>query len=94
MPDESARRDGRVSEDVHRGRGKASGLPVPLERCAQPLRMNGPADLVGEDQVGVVVGVSRELPLEQLQVAVAAERGDRGRVERTLGRMTSTRTGG
>ena len=44
-----------------------------LEQLAELVRVDRPAELVGEDRVLILVGVGGEVPLEQLRVAVGAE---------------------
>ena len=62
--------------------GESHGLAVPAGPFGEPLRVIGRAELVAEDEVLVVVGVSGEVALEELGVPMAAQRLDRLRIER------------
>jgi hypothetical protein len=61
------------------------GMPAALLCCEclrEALGMDRAAELVAEDEIVVVVGVSRQIALEDLRLPVPAEGGDRLGVER------------
>ena len=63
---ERQRRRG-VAEHVQRPGGEPGGLAKLPEPLGQGLRVNRPAERVGENEVTVHVGVTREVALEELR---------------------------
>jgi hypothetical protein len=60
----------RVPEDVERPGREAGRFPQRAELLGEPLRVDGAAERVREDEVGVGVGVPGEVAFELLDVAV------------------------
>lgn len=76
-PAVSASAGARVAQDVQRSRGKAGPLALLTEPLREPLRMDRPAERVGEHEVEVGVGIARERTLDELRCPVLAQRRDR-----------------
>jgi hypothetical protein len=62
----------RVAQDVKGARRDPGRLAAVPEPFGEALRMDRRAELVGEHEIGVDVGIAREVPLEQLGVAMPA----------------------
>jgi hypothetical protein len=62
-----------VPKDVQRPGQESSRLTMLHKRFRQPLGMDGAAEFVGEDEIPVDVGVTREVALEQLRLAMKPE---------------------
>jgi hypothetical protein len=66
-----------VTESVKRPGRDAGGLAVLPEPCGEPLRVDRPADPVGEHEVAVAVGRTGEVAFEQLRLTMPGEDANR-----------------
>src|SRR3954470_10628809 len=82
----------RMPHIMEAARANPGCLTVAPESVRQPLRVNKPAELVGEDQIPADVGVAGGLPLGHLALPVLLEPGGCSLVERSAGVSLSSCT--
>jgi hypothetical protein len=70
------------AQDVQRAGWDSRSLPVTHEPFAEALRIDRCAQLVGEDQVVISVGIDGEVAFKHLRVTMVPQRVHRLGVER------------